>query len=138
MIGFNYETNFKLEDEDKISDWISQAIQTEGCREGEINYVFCDDEYLYKLNKQFLNHDDYTDIISFDYTLGKIISGDVFISVNRVKENAVKFSQSIDNEINRVMIHGLLHYMGFRDKSDAEKAEMRLEEDECLKLLRTQ
>ena len=81
---------------------------------------------------QFLEHDTLTDVISFDYTMGKLISGDIFISVERVAENAIKFNQTFENELNRVMIHGILHYLGFKDKSLEQKQQMRLEEDRCL------
>jgi len=135
MIQFNYETDFKLEDEAKIQEWISDCIESYNYTEGELNYIFCNDEYLLKLNVEFLEHDTLTDIISFDYTLGKLISGDIFISTERVKENALKFNQTAENEVNRVIIHGVLHYLGFKDKSEEEKAKMRLEEDKCLKLL---
>lgn len=132
MILFNYETEFKLEDETRTEQWISRCIESYDFEEGEINYIFCDDEYLLKLNVEFLEHDTLTDIISFDYTLGKLISGDIFISVERVVENAKKFNQTFDNELNRVIIHGILHYLGFKDKSVDDKAEMRAEEDTCL------
>ena len=135
MILFNYETNFKLDDEEQIRDWVSNCIVEYGFTEGELNYIFCDDDYLLNLNVEFLNHDTLTDIISFDYTLGKLVSGDIFISIERVKENANKFNQSIANELNRVLIHGVLHYIGFKDKLDGEKETMRGEEDKCLKLL---
>ena len=135
MIQFNYETDFKLEDDKAIESWISNCIQSYDFTEGEINYIFCDDEYLLKLNVEFLEHDTLTDIISFDYTLGKLISGDIFISVQRVRENALNFNQSFENELTRVMIHGILHYIGFKDKSDTEKVIMRAEEDKCLKLI---
>ncbi|WP_299522690.1 rRNA maturation RNase YbeY [uncultured Lutibacter sp.] len=135
MILFNYETDFKLVNEEAIQKWISECIETRGFTEGELNYIFCDDEYLLKLNVEFLEHDTLTDIISFDYTLGKLISGDIFISVERVQENANLFTQTFDNELNRVLIHGILHYMGYKDKTDAAKAEMRSEEDKCLALL---
>ena len=135
MIQFNYETDFKLQDESKIKNWISSCITNYNFTEGEINYIFCDDDYLLKLNVEFLNHDTLTDIISFDYTLGKLISGDIFISIERVRENANKFNQTIDNELNRVMIHGILHYFGFKDKSENDKLKMREEEDKCLSLL---
>ena len=135
MIQFNYETDFKLQDESKIKNWISSCITNYNFTEGEINYIFCDDDYLLKLNVEFLNHDTLTDIISFDYTLGKLISGDIFISIERVRENANKFNQTIDNELNRVMIHGILHYFGFKDKSENDKLKMREEEDKCLGLL---
>ncbi|MBT8317639.1 MAG: rRNA maturation RNase YbeY [Lutibacter sp.] len=135
MIQFNYETSFKLDDESKIQNWISSCIIKYGFTEGDISYIFCDDDYLLKLNVEFLEHDTLTDIISFDYTLGKLLSGDIFISVERVVENAIKFNQTTDNEINRVMIHGILHYIGFKDKSEDAKIIMRKEEDKCLELL---
>ncbi|WP_298262960.1 rRNA maturation RNase YbeY [uncultured Lutibacter sp.] len=135
MIEFNYETAFKLKDEEKIKNWISSCILHYGFTEGELNYIFCDDAYLLKLNVEFLEHDTLTDIISFDYTLGKLISGDIFISIERVKENAKIFSQTLDNELNRVIIHGVLHYIGYKDKTEGEKLLMRAEEDACLKLL---
>ena len=134
MIEFNYETDFKLDDEALIQNWITACIETYGFNEGELNYVFCDDDYLLKLNVEFLDHDTLTDIISFDYTMGKLISGDIFISVERVRENAQIFNQTIDNEIRRVMIHGVLHYMGFIDKTLRDKEIMRMEEDKCLAL----
>ena len=135
MILFNYEIDFKLEEEEKIQNWISACIETYGFKEGELNYIFCDDAYLLKLNVEFLEHDTLTDILSFDYTMGKLISGDIFISVERVIENAEIFSQTFDNELNRVMIHGILHYMGFKDKNETDKKIMRAEEDKCLALL---
>mgnify|MGYP000029107139 FL=1 len=132
MIFFNYETDFKLKDETIIKNWISECIESYGFTEGEINYIFCDDDYLVKLNVEFLKHDTLTDIISFDYTLGKHISGDIYISVERVEENAKKFTQTFDNELNRVIIHGVLHYLGFKDKTMSDKATMRNEEENCL------
>jgi rRNA maturation RNase YbeY len=135
MIIFNYETDFKLVNEDKIRNWISLCIEAYGFKEDEINYIFCDDEYLLKLNKEFLQHDTLTDIISFDYTVGKEIGGDIFISVERVEENAKIFSQNIDNEINRVIIHGVLHYFGFKDKTTDEAKNMRNQEAICLQKL---
>jgi rRNA maturation RNase YbeY len=135
MIIFNYETDFKLENEDATRNWISLCIKDYGFKEGEINYIFCDDEYLLKLNKEFLQHDTLTDIISFDYTLGKEIGGDIFISIERVKENAIKFNQTIDNELNRVIIHGVLHYFGFKDKTEDDSKNMRNQEAICLQKL---
>ncbi|MFZ3272681.1 MAG: rRNA maturation RNase YbeY [Lutibacter sp.] len=132
MIEFNYETDFKLENEELIQNWISNCIDSYGFNEGELNYIFCDDEYLLKLNVEFLEHDTLTDIISFDYSMGKLISGDIFISVERVRENAKIFNQTFDNELNRVMIHGVLHYLGFKDKGEKDKELMRGEEDKCL------
>ncbi|VAW25365.1 Metal-dependent hydrolase YbeY, involved in rRNA and/or ribosome maturation and assembly [hydrothermal vent metagenome] len=137
MIQFNYETNFKLQNEEVLKNWISTCIDSHGFKEGELNYIFCNDEYLLKLNIEFLNHDTFTDILSFDYTLGKLVGGDIFISIDRVKDNANKFSQHIDNELNRVMIHGVLHFMGYQDKTAEEKVLMRNEEDRCLILLKS-
>jgi rRNA maturation RNase YbeY len=137
MVEFNYETEFKLENQSEIAKWISSCISTYGFSEGEINFIFCDDAYLLKLNVEFLEHDTLTDIISFDYTLGKLISGDIFISVERVKENAQNFTQTFENELNRVIIHGVLHYLGFKDKSSEDKSKMRIEEEKCLELLKS-
>ena len=135
MIQFNYLTDFNLDNEQKIQDWISSCIDNYGFTAGELNYIFCNDDYLLKLNEEFLKHDTLTDIISFDYTLDKLISGDIFISIERVTENAQKFNQTFDNELNRVLIHGILHYLGFKDKLKEDKLKMSAEEDKCLKLL---
>lgn len=129
MISFNYETDLQLDNEDQLSEWISDAITNEGFSEGEINYIFCDDAYLLDLNIEFLNHDTLTDIISFDYTLGKLISGDIYISVERVLENAKDFEVTFDNELHRVMIHGILHYCGYKDKIESDIVQMRLKEN---------
>ena len=129
MINFNYETEFSLENEQQISNWISLVISEEEFREGEINYIFCDDDYLLKLNLEFLNHDTLTDIISFDYTVGKEINGDVYISIERVRDNANDFNVEFIDELNRVMVHGVLHYCGYKDKSEDEEKTMRLKEN---------
>ena len=135
MIFFNYETNFVLEEENNFMLWINDVVIENGFEIGEINYIFCDDKYLHKLNVEFLQHDTLTDIISIDNTVGKLISGDIFISVERVKENAKDFNVNFIEELSRVMIHGVLHYMGFKDKSDSEKLEMRRQENEAISLL---
>ena len=135
MIAFNYETEFKLNDEEKTSEWILSCIENNDFELGEINYIFCDDEYLHKINVEFLEHDTLTDIISFDYTLGKLVGGDIFISTERVIENAKEFNVSFNEELHRVIIHGILHYMGFKDKSDEQKQLMRDQENNCLKSL---
>ena len=129
MISFNYETKFILEDPDKVSGWITNTILAEDCKEGEINYIFCTDDYLLKLNVDFLDHDTLTDIISFDYSVGKELHGDVYISVERVKENAIDFGVNFTDEMARVMIHGVLHYCGYKDKSQDEAKLMRSKED---------
>ena len=135
MINFNYETDWKLNNEDELVDWIGSVILNEGCKEGEINYVFCTDDYLHKLNVEFLSHDTLTDIISFDYSVGKELHGDIFISIDRVRDNARDFNVDLDIEIHRVMVHGVLHYCGFKDKNDRDAKEMRAKENEYLKAL---
>ena len=135
MIVFNYENNFKLENEERTSEWIISCIEKEGYELGELNYIFCDDTYLHKINVEFLDHDTLTDIISFDYTIGKLVGGDIFISTERVKDNAKDFNVSFENELHRVIIHGVLHYMSYKDKTEEEKEQMRSKENECLALL---
>lgn len=130
MITFNYENKFKLDIEIDYQEWISRIIQSEGFIEGEINFIFCDDEYLFNINVEYLNHDTLTDIISFDYTVGNLIQGDVFISTERVAENASNFKVEFKTELLRVMSHGILHYCGYKDKSDADSQLMRQKEDE--------
>ena len=134
MINFNYETDFELQNESRYSDWLSQVIASEARREGEVNYIFCDDDYLLQMNVQYLDHDTLTDIISFDYTIGKEISGDIFISVERVKENAIDYNVPFEEEMLRVMVHGMLHYCGYKDKTEEEEQVMRLKEDEKITL----
>jgi rRNA maturation RNase YbeY len=130
MISFNYETDFELVNESAIESWIGRIIASEQKSEGEISYVFCDDEYLLELNQQYLQHDTLTDIISFDYSLGNELSGDIFISIERVRENAEIFNQSFENELLRVISHGVLHYCGYKDKSEADEQLMRQKENE--------
>ena len=134
MIVFNYETTFNLKDEAAIEKWILACIEKEAFELGEINYIFCDDAYLHKINVEFLQHDTLTDIISFDYTMGKEVAGDIFISIERVTENAKEFKVSFEEELKRVLIHGVLHYMGYKDKTDEEKQVMRNKENDCLQL----
>lgn len=134
MIYFNYETDFELSDESRYADWISEVILGELKQEGEINYIFCDDTYLIGINRQYLDHDTLTDIISFDYSEGNVLQGDIFISVERVRENAVDFGISFEDELLRVMAHGVLHYCGYKDKTDDDAAVMRQKEDEKMKM----
>jgi len=129
MIEFNYETDFILDDETSLKNWINAVASEQEFELGEINYIFCDDAYLHKLNVEFLDHDTLTDIISFDNSLGKLLNGDIFISVERVIDNAAEFKVSFQEELKRVMIHGILHYMGYKDKSEGEKEEMRKQEN---------
>ena len=129
MITFNSETSFTLKNQKKLVKWIGDVISSEGFQVGEINYIFCDDSYLNKINQEFLNHDTFTDIISFDYTLGKEVGGDIFISIERVLENAEKFNEVFETELHRVMIHGILHFIGYKDKTKKDKTLMRTKED---------
>lgn len=134
MISFNYETDFELENEAQYEDWISRIIESEGFNEGEINYIFCDDEYLHKINVEYLDHDTLTDIISFDYTVGNVLQGDIFVSVERVKDNANDFNVSFEEELKRVLSHGVLHYCGYKDKSPKDEALMRSKEEEKMQM----
>lgn len=136
MIDFNYETDFLITNEELVSGWISNVLHEEGFKEGDINYVFCDDEYLHKLNVEFLDHDTLTDVISFDYTMGKLISGDIFISVDRVRDNANDFKVDFINELYRVIIHGILHYCGYKDKDEEDVKTMRTKENHYLSLIK--
>jgi probable rRNA maturation factor len=130
MINFNYETDFVLENEEAFEGWLSAVILSENKKEGEISYIFCDDEYLHKINVEYLNHDTLTDIISFDYTVGNELNGDIFVSVERVRDNALDFNVPFENELKRVLAHGILHYCGYKDKSESEAALMRSKEEE--------
>ena len=134
MISFNYETDFELENEAQYEDWISRIIESEGFDEGEINYIFCDDEYLHKINVEYLDHDTLTDIISFDYTVGNVLQGDIFVSVERVQDNAKDFNVSFEEELKRVISHGVLHYCGYKDKSPEDEALMRSKEEEKMQM----
>ncbi|SCY85984.1 rRNA maturation RNase YbeY [Flavobacterium caeni] len=134
MIQFNYETDFELADETLYADWISEVIKSEQKDEGEINYIFCDDDYLIEINRQYLEHDTLTDIISFDYSEGNVLQGDIFISIERVKDNADDFKVLFEEELRRVMAHGVLHYCGYKDKSEADEQLMRRKEEEKMKL----
>ncbi|AUS05139.1 rRNA maturation RNase YbeY [Pseudotamlana carrageenivorans] len=136
MINFNYETEFELASEGTISKWIKDAIALENHKLEEINYIFCTDDYLYDLNVEFLNHDTLTDIISFDYSIGKIIQGDIYISVDRVRDNALEYNVDFDEEMCRVIIHGILHYCGYKDKTDDEAKLMREKENFYLSRLK--
>lgn len=130
MISFNYEIDFNLENETEYSNWISKVIISESKNEGEINYIFCDDNYLLELNQEYLDHDTLTDIISFDYSIGNELHGDVFISIERVRENAEEFNVSFEEELKRVMAHGVLHYCGYKDKNEKDEFIMRQKEEE--------
>ena len=135
MIVFNKEIEFNLQNEKELNTWISELIKNEGFKLGEINYVFVSDDELVDINIKHLNHNTLTDIISFDYTMGKLISGDIYISIERIIENAVEFNTSFANELHRVMAHGVLHYCGYKDKEKDDKFIMRSKEDFYLGLV---
>jgi rRNA maturation RNase YbeY len=134
MISFNYELDFKLDQEGLYADWISNVISSENMVEGDINYIFCDDDYLVEINKRYLDHDTLTDIISFDYSIRNKLQGDIFISIERVGENAIDFNVDFNEELKRVMVHGILHYCGYKDKIEDEERLMRQKEEEKMKM----
>ncbi|MCM8569644.1 rRNA maturation RNase YbeY [Gramella jeungdoensis] len=133
-INFFSENDFKLVDENKHRIWIENVISSEDKFIGDINYIFCDDEYLHEINLKYLSHDTYTDIISFDNTVGNTLHGDIFISTERVEENAERFEAEFMEELKRVMIHGVLHFCGYQDKSERDKELMRRKEEEKIKM----
>ena len=134
MIDFHFETDFELEDTSKYSDWITRIITTHNRKHSQIDYIFCDDEYLLDINIKYLDHDTYTDIITFDYTEEKVIGGDIFISVDRLKENASLFKVDFNDELLRVMSNGVLHLLGYKDQSEEDSDVMRKKENECIKM----
>jgi rRNA maturation RNase YbeY len=133
---FSEKVKFKLANTRKTRTWIERVVKQEGKELGEINIIFCSDTFLLQLNQSHLNHDTLTDIITFDYTEGpkSALSGDIFISIHRVKENAVKFKVPLDSEVHRVIIHGILHLIGYKDKTTRQKSTMRGKEDAYLSL----
>lgn len=125
---------FELAEEEKVRRWLAEVVVRRGKTVGNINYLFCDDEYLIEVNRHYLNHDTYTDIITFDYVAGGLVSGDIMISVERVGENAGQYGVPFEQELHRVVVHGVLHLLGQGDKTDAEAAEMRRQEEQALVL----
>lgn len=119
----------------RMTRWIKETIASEGKTIGDISFIFCSDAYLLEMNKQYLNHDYFTDIITFDYVEENVISGDIFISCDRVKENALEFNTGFENELSRIIIHGVLHLLGFKDKTKKDKLLMTQKEDFYLKVL---
>ena len=134
MIEYHYETEFRVENEMKVSDWMKRIIEEEGYVVDKLDYIFCNDERLLSLNLEYLGHDTYTDIITFDYSKGRNISGDVFISIDRVRENALKYKEDFEKEFLRVALYGFLHFIGYKDKTEAEALEMRKKEEEKIKM----
>ncbi len=134
---FSEDIEFSLTDKQATSEWIAKSAHNEGVQVDEISVIFCSDSYLLDMNRMHLNHDYYTDIITFNYNEeGEelVIAGDLFISVDRVKENAQEYSVTFEEELNRVIIHGVLHLVGYNDETDIERAEMRQKEDYYLGL----
>ena len=128
-ICYHSECDFQLKDNKSITKLLEDAINTENKELGEINYIFCDDQYLLKKNQEYLQHDTFTDIITFDYTEKNRLSGDIFISIERVKENAINFAVPFETELKRVIIHGILHLIGYKDSSDEDTKTMRSKEN---------
>ena len=135
MIDFTFEDvpDFDF-NESRVLDWLNLVSNNENFLIGDISYIFCSDTYLLDINKQYLDHDYFTDIITFDYTEDSVISGDMFISIDRVKENAISFNVSFLDELYRVIVHGILHLCGYKDKSDSDALLMREKEDQALLL----
>jgi probable rRNA maturation factor len=131
---FNEGTAFKLPHPRKTSSWIKKVVRSEASEVGDLNYIFCSDKYLLGVNQQYLNHDTYTDIITFGLSDGATIEGDIYISIPRVRENARDQKVPFHDELDRVMIHGILHLLGHADKTPRKKALMRKKEDACLSL----
>lgn len=128
---------FVLKNKNVIRKWIQLVIEQKNKKMGPVSIVFCDDNYLHEMNVNYLNHDTLTDIITFDYTENSVISGDLFISRERVIDNAKSMSITRSEELNRVMIHGILHLIGFKDKTEKDQAEMTNQENKALELLKT-
>ena len=130
---FEEDIQYNLKDKTKVRQWIKDTIAAEGYKLDELTYVFCSDEYLLKMNRQYLDHDTYTDIITFDNSSAeKTVTGDIFISIDRIRENAAKFNQTVVNELHRVIIHGVLHLLGYKDKTPADNKKMTQLEDKYL------
>ena len=133
-INFFNENDFSLKDEELFQNWLFRLAQSELKNIGEINYIFCDDDYLLEINQNYLDHDTYTDIISFDNTVGNSLNGDIFISTERVEENAREYNVDFLQELKRVIAHGMLHLCGYKDKSESESELMRRKEDEKIEM----
>ena len=131
---FYEEINFVLPQQTKTKAWLKTVIKQEDFRLEHINFIFCSDAYLHKLNKDYLDHDTLTDIITFDYTEENLLEGDIYISIDRVGENARQINTPFEQELKRVMVHGLLHMMGYTDKTDDQRQQMRNKEDSSLSL----
>ena len=134
MIEFSSQNDFVLEQSERVESWLKAASIKESYGIDSLGYVFCSDDFLLEINQQFLDHDTLTDIVTFDYTEGTILNGEIYISTDRVADNAKDFNVDFDTELRRVIIHGLLHMCGYGDKTEEEKLQMRSKEDEYLAL----
>lgn len=134
IINFYSENDFQLAEESVYESWLKEVIASENKQLEEVSYIFCDDQYLLEINQKYLDHDTYTDIISFDNCIGNILAGDIFISTERVGENAREYGVEFQEELRRVMAHGILHFCGYKDKSEKEAAEMRRKEEEKMRM----
>jgi rRNA maturation RNase YbeY len=134
IINFYSENDFELKDVSGFENWIKRVIASEEKKTGEISFIFCDDDYLLEINRKYLDHDTFTDIISFDTSVGNILNGDIFISTQRVRENAGEYNVAFEEELQRVVIHGVLHLCGYKDKSKDEEQLMRRKEEEKMEM----
>jgi len=135
MISYHFEdTDFVFKGKARNNRWLKLTAESEIRRIGEINIIFCSDNYVLDINQRFLSHDYYTDIITFDYCEGDKLSGDLFISVDSVRENAIEYGEEFERELARVMVHGILHLIGYDDHTKADQKEMRSKEDYYLSL----
>ncbi len=141
MTGIQYastQTKFRLKEKERTTIWLEHVIGIKHKFPGNLTFIFCSDNYLLEVNKQYLQHDTYTDIITFNYNEGHYISGDIFISVDRVKENAAAYKVTFEDELHRVMAHGVLHLLGYNDKSKTDASEMRKMEEMALAMMKMQ
>ena len=132
---FSEDTNYSVKNRRLLTNWVKSCIANEGKKCGDISFIFCSDDHLLSINRQYLQHDYYTDVITFDYCNGDIVTGDIFVSVDTVRENSALFNKAFLDELHRVIIHGILHLCGHGDKSDEDASKMRLLEDNSLNLL---
>jgi rRNA maturation RNase YbeY len=136
ILFFSENIDFKLKDKAILRNWLLKSISNEGKKVENINFIFCNDDYLLEINKKYLNRNTLTDVITFDYSeQEEVISGEIYISYQRIVDNATKYNQTLDNEIYRVMIHGILHLIGYDDNTENQKEIMAQKEDYCLSLL---
>lgn len=132
MILFHLQTKIKIDQKAHLKKWIKHFVQQHNKRVGDLNFIFCTDEFLLDINQKYLQHDTYTDIITFDYSENQLINGDIFISTERIKENAETFKVDFNNELLRVIAHGVLHLCGYKDKTKKDKEQMTNKENQAL------